>query len=273
MTLYDLLNYYYYADGHVTSLFLAQGRPRNRDKSVADKCSFTLFLSSTTVSQAMGYSTALSTKIKQENPCTIAQLAPYFSMPFEHACAELRMNEHQLRDICKAAGLKKWPYRKVLMVDSHIQLLQRVISEWAPAQELEQLMKKREYLLRYPDMALTDLMSYSDKKRIFENVAQVIDLTKPSSPIKRPQETTRPAHKQCKKEPGVSTRTVAKPKEEKARSTPRVEPSRRVRKVKNLSKCSVPRRRARSPLRAPSPRPCAGRATLQFLRKRGDLSS
>ena len=92
---------------------------------------------------------------------SLSDLSKYYHLPAIHAAPLLGICISSLKRICRKKGLERWPYRKVSALDTMIHTLEEYTTEPEAVTELEKLQQKREYLLKNPNVSITDLVSKS----------------------------------------------------------------------------------------------------------------
>lgn len=56
--------------------------------------------------------------IKHRKVATIQQITQHFDEPLRDAAVKLKMSLSLLKKLCREFGFKKWPYRKVFLVEN-----------------------------------------------------------------------------------------------------------------------------------------------------------
>ena len=84
----------------------------------------------------------------------IDDLSHLFHLPINEAAKELDICTSVLKKICRKLGIKRWPHRKIKSLD-------RIIESITNDQEAESFRKKRELLLKNPNINYSEIISKS----------------------------------------------------------------------------------------------------------------
>jgi len=95
---------------------------------------------------------------------TLKQLSEYFQYPINEAAEKLGICATVLKKICRKNGVSRWPHRKIKSIDTMIDSVKEVMDTHPESVsslgiDLDELYKKRQYLLDNPNVSYKSVVS------------------------------------------------------------------------------------------------------------------